>query len=568
MIRLSLVSLVSLLSLSTALGDSATWRVDPLNGDWNLADNWTPATVPDGPTNAARFQASDITQISVNSQIEVDRVVFDSGAGAYSFTIEHFQWLILNGKGIINLSDEMQQFFVLNTAQLRFMNNASAGTNTTVYNRPESGGSEVNYTQFFDNSTASGGTFINEGSQDQTTLGASTQFRSESNAGNGVFINLPGINNGLGGTVLFWDNSNAANGTFTNHASPSRFAPNTLFFNTSSAGAGSFLNEGASEEGGDGGGTYFIGSSTAGQAVVTSKAGTVSGADGGFVEFDESSTAGEATLIALGGAGNGAKILFFDTSDGGTARVELFGNGFLDIASHSAGSVRIGSLEGDGPVLLGANNLTIGSNGMTTTFNGVSSGSGSITKTGEGTLLLSGPNTYEGGTTVADGALVVANQIGSGTGSGPVDVDAGSLGGSGIIAGAVTVGTGSGTGAFLTPGIGTSKQVTLTTQNALTFNSDATYTYTFKGNRNRVRNDVVIANGVTINGGTIAISSSSQNRVRRGMVLTVISNTSANPISGTFSNLPDGAIINVNGNNLQASYSGGDGNDLTLTVVP
>jgi hypothetical protein len=28
------------------------------------------------------------------------------------------------------------------------------------------------------------------------------------------------------------------------------------------------------------------------------------------------------------------------------------------------------------------------------------------------------------------------------------------------------------------------------------------------------------------------------------------------------------AIVNVNGNNIQASYSGGDGNDLTLTVVP
>ena len=48
----------------------------------------------------------------------------------------------------------------------------------------------------------------------------------------------------------------------------------------------------------------------------------------------------------------------------------------------------------------------------------------------------------------------------------------------------------------------------------------------------------------------------------------VISNTSATPIAGTFSNLPDGAIVNVNGNNLQASYEGGDGNDLTLTVVP
>ena len=53
-----------------------------------------------------------------------------------------------------------------------------------------------------------------------------------------------------------------------------------------------------------------------------------------------------------------------------------------------------------------------------------------------------------------------------------------------------------------------------------------------------------------------------------GLAFTIISNTSANPISGTFSNLPDGAIVTINGNNLQASYEGGDGNDLTLTVVP
>ena len=41
------------------------------------------------------------------------------------------------------------------------------------------------------------------------------------------------------------------------------------------------------------------------------------------------------------------------------------------------------------------------------------------------------------------------------------------------------------------------------------------------------------------------------------------------PISGVFANLADGAIINATaGNRLQASYTGGDGNDLTLTVVP
>ena len=53
-----------------------------------------------------------------------------------------------------------------------------------------------------------------------------------------------------------------------------------------------------------------------------------------------------------------------------------------------------------------------------------------------------------------------------------------------------------------------------------------------------------------------------------GQVFTVINNTAATPISGTFHNLRDGQIIAVNGSNLQASYTGGDGNDLTLTVVP
>ncbi|HEY3601845.1 MAG TPA: hypothetical protein VGK72_07795, partial [Chthoniobacterales bacterium] len=64
------------------------------------------------------------------------------------------------------------------------------------------------------------------------------------------------------------------------------------------------------------------------------------------------------------------------------------------------------------------------------------------------------------------------------------------------------------------------------------------------------------------------LSGQTQGTLRQGLTLTLISNTSANPISGTFSNLPDGAIVTVNGNNLQASYEGGDGNDLTLTVIP
>jgi hypothetical protein len=55
---------------------------------------------------------------------------------------------------------------------------------------------------------------------------------------------------------------------------------------------------------------------------------------------------------------------------------------------------------------------------------------------------------------------------------------------------------------------------------------------------------------------------------RRGRDQLDVSNAAATPIAGTFANLPDGSMITIKGNNLQASYEGGDGNDLTLTVVP
>ena len=118
------------------------------------------------------------------------------------------------------------------------------------------------------------------------------------------------------------------------------------------------------------------------------------------------------------------------------------------------------------------------------------------------------------------------------------------------------------------PAVGTNKQATLTIQSALTFNSDATYTYTFKAKKNKSRTDLVVANGVTINGASLNLRGQTQGSLKQGLRLTLVSNTSADPISGTFSNLPDGGTVAINGNNFQASYKGGDGNDLTLTVVP
>ncbi len=152
---------------------------------------------------------------------------------------------------------------------------------------------------------------------------------------------------------------------------------------------------------------------------------------------------------------------------------------------------------------------------------------------------------------------------------GKVTVDGGTLGGSGIIAGQVTVGSRSGGAeSFLAPAAGTSRTATLTLLSDLRFQATGTYTNTFEGSGGEVESDEVIANGVTIEGGKIDLVGKTQGALETGLVLTLISNTSASPIEGTFSNLADGAIVTVNGNNLQASYAGGDGNDLTLTVLP
>jgi autotransporter-associated beta strand protein len=75
-------------------------------------------------------------------------------------------------------------------------------------------------------------------------------------------------------------------------------------------------------------------------------------------------------------------------------------------------------------------------------LNGAISGSGALIKTNANTLTLGGANTYAGGTTVNQGALVVNGSVGA------VTVNTGgSLGGSGTV-GAVTLTSGS----FLNPG--------------------------------------------------------------------------------------------------------------------
>ena len=82
---------------------------------------------------------------------------------------------------------------------------------------------------------------------------------------------------------------------------------------------------------------------------------------------------------------------------------------------------------------------------------------GALSKTGAGTMGLTAANTYAGGTTVSAARLLVNNSTGSGTGTGGVTVNGGTLGGTGTVSGAVTLNSGGTIAPGTAPAIGSLK---------------------------------------------------------------------------------------------------------------
>ncbi len=210
-------------------------------------------------------------------------------------------------------------------------------------------------------------------------------------------------------------------------------------------------------------------------------------------------------------------------------------NSILDLNGFSAS---IASLSGTGTVLNGGPTtvaLTLGNDNSDSSFGGTLSGPLQLIKSGTGTLVLTGSNTYTGGTTISAGTL----QLGDGQGTGSITGD---VIDNGILAfnrnnDLTFAGAISGTGGVLQNGTGTA---TLTGAN------------TYSG-------------GTTINVGTLAAGSETAFSPNSAFIVNSL--LDLNGFNNTIGSLSGTGTVLNNGAGVAALTAGNDNTDSTFSGV-
>ncbi len=559
----SLLASVSLCA-TAARAQDATWLLNPGTNDWDTAANWAPGTVP---TNTASFGASNTTTLTFSaSPNSINAIQFNAGAPAYTFNVAGT--LSVNGAGIVNNSANAPTFVLGGT--LNFFNSSTAGnahiTNNVslnFFNSSSAGNATItsNSGLFFNDASTAGNAAI--------TSNAGLTFANSSTAGSAHITSNAALNffNTSSG-----DNANitANSGMFFNDASSAGNAIITgdaglTFLGSSTAGNASITNNVS---------LNFRNSSTAGNAVITSfstlffnddtSAGNAAITNNNSgLHFVNSSTAGEATITT----NSGGTVNFFDASTGGNARFITNSGGTFDISGLSATGMTAGSIEGAGNYFLGLKQLTVGSNGLSTTVSGVISDGGagggtggSLVKVGAGTLTLSGANTYSGGTTIAAGTLQAGGTLGFSSASGftvaagaTLDLNSfnesiGSLAGAGnVTLGTATLTTGgNGSGPTFSGTISGSGGLVITGGGAFTLAGTNTYT-----------GPTLVSVGALWAGGPGAFSNASAFTVasQAELVLNGFDQTIGS-LSGAGEVIMFSATLTTGGNNKDTTFSG------------
>ncbi|MFO0885447.1 MAG: autotransporter-associated beta strand repeat-containing protein [Pirellulales bacterium] len=285
-----------------------------------------------------------------------------------------------------------------------------------------------------------------------------------------------------------------------------------------------------------------------------------------------------ATLAFTGGVSVGPEPLVVEAVAAGSSPALLNQAGFnsfagaVSLVPPSVGTASdlnlqasAGGLTMSGPVTLGSSVLTVSGTGNLTISGDVSqSGPSQLVKNSAGDLTMSGNNSLTGPTTINTGTLVMNGSLNTS----PITIASGvTLAGTGTT-GPLTIQS----GGYHTPGMSPG----ITTVNG-DYVENGTLQVEFlnasQGPGIGFDQVKVVGNGsVSLGAGAVLnlsfLGTAGTFAPANGQVFTIIDNDGSSPadISGTFTGLPAGSTVMVDGKPLRIFYNGNDGNDVVLVA--
>ena len=392
------------------------------SGNWSSSEGWANGTAP-SQGNGILFSGAGGASTNNSVLMSVGGITFTNGAGVYTVSGAGFT---NSAAGIVNLSTNTQT--VNNDMTLSAAQTLTAQSGSLVF-----GGAITN----------GGNTLTVDGSNNVTLAGAVSGSGGVIKDGSGT-LSLSGANSYSGGTrvnsgrlagdttSLQGNISNnavvefaqTANGTFSGAVSGTGSLEKSGAGTLTLTGANSYSGGTTISAGGLSGDTASLQGNIANSGMLTfnqGSAGTYSGAVSGTGSLGKS---GAATLTLTGnntytgGTTVSAGILALSGAGAiSSSALNLSASGAgLSISGTTSGAT-LASLAGvaGSTVTLGSKSLTVGDS-SSTTFAGVISGTGGLTKNGAGVLTLSGSNSYSGSTLVSGGTLAL-NGVNSGSGT-------------------------------------------------------------------------------------------------------------------------------------------------------
>jgi len=350
---------VILVVSSMAPAADSTWNDTAGNDNWNDAGNWS-AGVP-GTGDTATFDATGPSPIDMNASVSIGAL--DFSAAAFTINAAGGTLTIDTAAGITTagaftdaiaapITLGISQTFTVGSTELTMSGIIGDGGNAYAITKAGAGTLALNAAN-----TYTGGVNLNVGTI--TLAHISGMGGGSVTAADGTFL---GASVNLGAVAN--DIAIAGGGTLTING------PGNMQLGGVISGAASNLT---------------INTTAAGDIITLSNVGN---------SYNGATTITQGVLL-LGASGA--------IADG--SAVDVTANGTFNMAGFNE---TIGSLTGAGAVSLGAGTLTAGGDGTSTTYSGVMTGAGGLTKLGAGVMTLSGANTYTGPTTITTGTLQIA----------------------------------------------------------------------------------------------------------------------------------------------------------------